>query len=201
MRVEVRPSGVLAVNCYLVSCVLSGEAVVIDPGEDAEAMARFVAGSGARVRRILHTHGHSDHAGGSEALAAHLGVPCAAHGADIDHFRLDPSGRRWERLAHGDHIAFGSEHLEVLHTPGHTPGGVCFLGAGQLFTGDTLFVGAVGRTDLRGASHRQLLSSIQNRLLGLPDDTVVWPGHDYGDTPRSTLGRERRENPFLVDLT
>lgn len=94
----------------------------------------------------------------------------------------------------------GELRLKVLHTPGHTPGGVCYHTPGQVFTGDTLFVGAVGRTDLRGSSMRGLLRSIAERLLPLPDDTVVWPGHDYGVTPQSTLGRERAENPFITEL-
>lgn len=201
VRVEVRPTGALQVNTYLVTCVSTAEAVVIDPGGEPRALAAWIASMGARVGLILHTHGHSDHVGGSEALSSLLGVRCAAHGADIDHFRLDPSGKGWQRLTHGSQVAFGFAGLEVLHTPGHTPGGVCYYGGGQLFTGDTLFVGAVGRTDLPGASLPQLLSSLQNRLLTLPADTVVWPGHDYGDTPTSTLDRERQENPFLTDLS
>lgn len=197
MLVEVRPTGPLQVNTYLVICPETRAAVVIDPGGEAAALAAWIAARDAEVRWILHTHGHGDHVGGSADLAARIGAPCAAHGADIDHFRLDPGGQAWRRLAHGQEVGFGRERLAVLHTPGHTPGGVCYHGGGQLFTGDTLFVGAVGRTDLPGGSFQQLLSSIRHRLGPLPPDTVVWPGHDYGETPSSTLDREWRENPYL----
>jgi glyoxylase-like metal-dependent hydrolase (beta-lactamase superfamily II) len=104
------------------------------------------------------------------------------------------------RLHDGDVLQIGVVEIHVIHTPGHTPGSVCFLVEGNLFTGDTLFVGAVGRTDLIGASLDELLQSLEQKLLPLPGGTVVWPGHDYGDTPFSTLGREMEENPYVTDF-
>ncbi len=99
-------------------------------------------------------------------------------------------------LTDGDIIAIGETELRVIHTPGHSPGSICIYADGNLFTGDTLFVGAVGRTDLAGGSAPTLLSSIREKLYTLPDETIVWPGHDYGEAPASTIGREKAENPF-----
>ena len=97
----------------------------------------------------------------------------------------------------GDHIEVGDVSLEVIHTPGHSPGGICLYGQGHIFTGDTLFVGAIGRTDLPGASYNQFMSSIKERLLSLPPETIVWPGHDYGMKPSSTIDIEKKTNPWL----
>jgi glyoxylase-like metal-dependent hydrolase (beta-lactamase superfamily II) len=99
----------------------------------------------------------------------------------------------------GDELSFGNLKMKFIHTPGHTPGGCCILIDGNLFTGDTLFVGAVGRTDLPGGSFKQLIQSLQDLVKTLPPDTVVWPGHDYGDRPRSTLRREAETNPYIVE--
>ena len=193
--------GVLEVCTYLVRCARTGEAVIIDPGGDEEQLAAWARQSGASVTCVLNTHGHGDHVAGNDALCGLLGVPCALHEADIAHFDLE---RRLTSEIHalrdGDSVPLGEHAIRVLHTPGHTPGGVCYLVDGQVFTGDTLFVGAVGRTDLQGSSLEQLLESIKTRLLPLPGDTVVWPGHDYGETRRSTIEQERAENPYLSDL-
>jgi glyoxylase-like metal-dependent hydrolase (beta-lactamase superfamily II) len=199
VSIEQRVVGPLQVLTYLVRCTSTGEAVIIDPGGEEERLAEWA--SSATVRWILNTHGHGDHVAGNERLSQLLRVPCALHGADIDAFGLASRMTcQLRRLADGDWVHVGKLQIKVLHTPGHTPGGVCFHLPGHLFTGDTLFVGAVGRTDLVGASLKQLLSSIEGQILPLPDATVVWPGHDYGDQPRSTLGRERRENPYITDL-
>jgi glyoxylase-like metal-dependent hydrolase (beta-lactamase superfamily II) len=104
------------------------------------------------------------------------------------------------RLRDGDVLKLGDARVEVIHTPGHTPGSVCFLVEGNLFTGDTLFVGAAGRTDLTGGSLDDLLRSISERLIVLPDDTVIWPGHDYGQTPSSTIAREKAENVYITEF-
>ena len=97
----------------------------------------------------------------------------------------------------GDEITIGDVTLSVIHTPGHSPGGICLLGDGNLFTGDTLFVGAIGRTDFPGSSHSQFMDAIRNKIITLPGDTIVWPGHDYGISPSSTIEKEKKTNPFI----
>jgi len=114
--------------------------------------------------------------------------------------RNNPAGPVDIRLEHGDVLRVGDLKMEVIHTPGHTMGSACFLVSGNHFTGDTLFVGAVGRTDLTGASLDTLLESLEKRLLVLPKDTIIWPGHDYGDTPSPTISREMKENPYITDF-
>ena len=100
----------------------------------------------------------------------------------------------------GDRLPVGQVEFTVLHTPGHTPGGICLYTPGHLFTGDTLFVDNAGRTDLPGSSLQQLVDSIQHKILPLPDDTIIWPGHDYGDTPTSTLAQQKSDNPYITDF-
>lgn len=205
--------GEYLVNTYLVICSDTKQAVIIDPAGEEDRLARWVAEEGAVVKYILNTHGHPDHTLANRALSSMLGAPTAMHGDDVDFFAsaegrqvageqlgLAPPDPADIRLAHGDRLAVGGLEIEVIHTPGHSPGSVCFLVDGNLFTGDTLFVGAVGRTDLGGASLDALLLSLEERLLVLPDEVVVWPGHDYGDTPTSTLGREKKENPYITDF-
>ena len=200
-RIGQRAVGPLQVFTYLVQCKATGEAVIIDPGGDEESLAQWAVDEGADVKLVLNTHGHGDHVAGNEQLCALLDVGCALLGEEVDFFglerTLDCSVRR---LQDGEQVQVGKLSLAVRHTPGHTPGGVCFYTPGHLFTGDTLFVGAVGRTDLQGSSVRALMESIRGQILPLDDETVVWPGHDYGDTPTSTVGRERAENPFITDL-
>jgi hydroxyacylglutathione hydrolase len=201
LRIGQRAVGPLQVFTYLVQCEATGEAVIIDPGGAEEALARWAEAEGARVTLVCNTHGHGDHVAGNERLCGLLGVGCALLGEEVDFFRLERSLTcEVRRLRHGERVAVGEASLEVRHTPGHTPGGVCYHAPGHLFTGDTLFVGAVGRTDLQGSSMRALLDSIRREILSLDDETVVWPGHDYGDTPTSTVGRERAQNPFITDL-
>jgi glyoxylase-like metal-dependent hydrolase (beta-lactamase superfamily II) len=113
---------------------------------------------------------------------------------------MDESGPADVRVQDGDELTFGDVTMKFIHTPGHTPGACCILIDNNLFTGDTLFVGAVGRTDLPGASFDQLLASLQTKIITLPPDTIVWPGHDYGDRPRSTVGHEAKSNPYITDF-
>ncbi len=142
-----------------------------------------------------------------------LSVPVGLHEADDEFFSvkevrektskelgLPPPDPADLRLKDGDVIEAGTLRIEVIHTPGHTPGSVCFLINGNLFTGDTLFVGAVGRTDLPGGSLDILLKSLEQKLMTLPKETIVWPGHDYGETPATTIGREIKENPYITDF-
>lgn len=201
LRIGQRAVGPLQVFTYLVQCTATGEAVIIDPGGDEESLAQWAADEGATVRLVLNTHGHGDHVAGNERLCALLDVGCALLAEEVDFFGLEQKlDCPIRRLENGEEVRVGKLSLAVRHTPGHTPGGVCFYTPGQLFTGDTLFVGAVGRTDLQGSSMRALLTSIRDQILPLDDETVVWPGHDYGDTPTSTVGRERAQNPFITDL-
>lgn len=199
VRIGQRLTGPLQVWTYLVQCPRTQQAVLIDPGGQEQMLADWVQEEGAQVQLILNTHGHGDHVAGNAVLSERLGVACALHHRDIDHFDLQ-SRFPVRPLESGERLRVGDLEIAVLHTPGHTPGGVCYLVEGNVFTGDTLFVGAVGRTDLEGSSLEQLLQSIEEQLLTLPPETVVWPGHDYGEASRSTIGEERRENPYITDL-
>jgi glyoxylase-like metal-dependent hydrolase (beta-lactamase superfamily II) len=189
------------------------EAVVIDPAGEEERILDLLREEGLKGKYILNTHGHPDHVLGNERVKEALGVPVCLHGAGQDFFcnsdvrqrtaaelGLSCDVRADIRLQDGDVLEVGELRAEVIHTPGHTPGSVCFLIAGNLFTGDTLFVGAAGRTDLIGGSLDTLLESIETRLLVLPRETVIHPGHDYGETPTSTIGREMEENIYITDF-
>jgi glyoxylase-like metal-dependent hydrolase (beta-lactamase superfamily II) len=207
------PVGPLEVFTYLVLCPLSKEAVFIDPAGEEERLAELAATEGAKIKYILNTHGHSDHVLANQGLKARLGALTCMHGDDVAFFAREEIQKATTRelglpppdpvdmnLSDGDTLQIGRLSVEVIHTPGHTPGSVCFLVRGNLFTGDTLFVGAVGRTDLTGSSLDILLKSLEERLLVLPPKTIVWPGHDYGETPFSTIGREMEENPYITDF-
>lgn len=174
--------------CYLVGCENTREALVIDPGGDVEAILSAAAAQDLTITTIVNTHGHGDHTAGNAGLKARTGARILIHARDADR-GLPVDGH----LTDGERIRVGDLALEVIHTPGHTPGGVCLYADGNLFTGDTLFVGDSGRTDLPGGDRPTLGASIR-RLMTLPEDTVVWPGHDYGPTPSSTLGWEKRHN-------
>ncbi|GAB6905338.1 Beta-lactamase domain protein [Desulfosarcina cetonica] len=207
------PLGPFQVNTYIVICHQRGQAIIIDPAADPQTIIDTLDAQGAVASRILNTHGHPDHLLANAALRRALDIPVYMHAADSGLFADDPGIRLLEQqtgltvdtiadrpLNDGQILRLGATPLEVLHTPGHTPGGCCFLVDGQLFTGDTLFVGDAGRTDLEGGSLDQLIHSIETRLLPLPDTTVIWPGHDYGTTPTSTLAREKQENPYITDF-
>jgi hydroxyacylglutathione hydrolase len=201
------------VNTYLVICPETHEAAVIDPAGQPERILALAKEAGARVVMILDTHGHADHVQANAALKAACGAPVYMHTAD-DFFFNDPQIREEiegelglpcappadRLLTDGEILELGRLKIEVLHTPGHTPGSVCYRIGGHLFTGDTLFVGDVGRTDLVGGSLDRLLESLATKIIDLPPETVVWPGHDYGETPTSTIGRERAENPYITDF-
>jgi glyoxylase-like metal-dependent hydrolase (beta-lactamase superfamily II) len=172
MIVEQMLVGPMAVFCYIVGCEQTREGVLIDR-------------TGARI--VMH-----------EADVRLFDLPSAKIMASQMGFRASPPTDL--KVKDGDRIRFGNESLEVIHTPGHTPGSMCLYGKKNLFTGDTLFVGAVGRTDLPGGSFDVLLQSLKHKIMPLPDDTIVWPGHDYGETPASTIGREKQTNPYLTDF-
>lgn len=199
----------MAVCCYVLGCEETKKGVVIDPGGDEEAILALCRQEGLTIEYIIATHGHPDHVCGIRALKEATGARIVMHGDDEAFFNRPEVHHYFSMLGleqappadilvkDGDLITFGNESLRVLHTPGHTPGGICLYdGAHNVFTGDTLFVGAVGRTDFPGGDMAQFMKAIRTKLLVLPDDTVVWPGHGYGGS-RSTIGAEKRSNPFI----
>ena len=207
------PTGDFEVFTYVLACPETREAAVIDPAGDPEKILSVLSGEELQARYILNTHGHPDHILANQRLKEALSIPVCMHRMDADFF-TDPGtqelickelGLSCEpavdvKLEDGQSLELGKLRIRVIHTPGHTPGSACFLVQGNLFTGDTLFVGAAGRTDIPGASLEALLASIRDKLLVLPRETVVWPGHDYGDTPTSTIGREMEENIYITDF-
>ncbi|MFC1884400.1 MBL fold metallo-hydrolase [Thermodesulfobacteriota bacterium] len=205
--------GPFQVFAYIVSCPKTREAVIIDPGGDEERLSSLISDEDLKVKYILNTHGHMDHVAANTELKKMFDAPVCMHEADDDFFSKGDGKMSSERelglpapepadirLKHGDVLEVGEMKVKVIHTPGHTPGSVCFLVHGNLFTGDTLFVGAVGRTDLTGSSFEDLLKSIKEEIVTLPKDTKVWPGHDYGEMPSSTIAWEKDENPYISDF-
>ena len=174
--------------CYLVGCEKTRAALVIDPGADAEKIAGEATNLKLKIELIVNTHGHGDHTAAGPRLKAMTGAKIVMHALDA---AAVPETDL--RLSGDGELALGALTFKVFHTPGHTPGGICLYAEGQLFTGDTLFVGDSGRTDLPGG-HRPTLGASIRRLMTLPEDTVVWPGHDYGPSPSSTIGWEKRHN-------
>ncbi len=197
--------GPLQVNCFILADEKSKEAVVIDPGDDAADILKVIRDKGLTVRYIVNTHGHFDHVGANKAVKVATGAEIVMHEADAP--LLDDAadqaivfGVRVENqlspdrlVKDGDVIKAGEVELKVLHTPGHSPGGISLLEKGMVFTGDALFAGSIGRTDFPGGDLMTLITGIKKKLLTLPDDTKVFSGHG----PASTIGEERQENPFL----
>ena len=174
--------------CYIAGCENTRQALVIDPGPDVERVVSVAEKENLEIVTIVNTHGHGDHTAGNAKLKSLTGAKIVIHELDGDGY---PGAD--VRLSDEETLQLGEISVEVIHTPGHTPGGICLHAQGNLFTGDTLFVGDSGRTDLPGGDRPSLGKSIR-RLMELPDHTVVWPGHDYGPTPSSTIGWEKRHN-------
>jgi hydroxyacylglutathione hydrolase len=222
---EIIPVGLLQCNCSILGDRASGEAIVVDPGDDVDRILEILRRHGLKVRAIVSTHTHIDHVGGLAALHRATGSPVMIHEADIGLYKALDMQAQWlgiptpeviqikDFVREGDALHWGGYQAQVLHTPGHTPGSISLIvGAGgpgsaaathaptppdshaaRLIAGDTLFQGSIGRTDLPGGSFPQIIASIREKLLTLPDDLIVYPGH--GDT--TTIGSEREFNPFL----
>lgn len=203
--IEVAP---LDVNCFVLGCEETGEGIVVDPGGDADRIADLVARHGLKIRYVLNTHGHFDHVGANRQMVERYKAPLLIHRDDAELLQLVKSvSQRYgipggenspvpnDYLVDGQEISFGTCCLKVLHTPGHTQGGCCFYFEQEkrVITGDTLFADSIGRTDLPGGSHEQLLSSIRSKLFTLPDDVTAYPGHG----PATTIGYEKQNNPYF----
>ncbi|KPJ59644.1 MAG: MBL fold metallo-hydrolase [Latescibacteria bacterium DG_63] len=197
--------GELATNCYIVGCATTGEGMVIDPGGDAEAILYAIEDMKLDIRTILNTHGHIDHIRANTEMKEATGAELVIHeydasmlvdsAANLSSFAasavVSPPADRL--LREGDRVKVGSMLFDVLHTPGHTAGGISLVWESIVFSGDTLFAGSIGRTDFPGGSLELLLHSIRTKLLTLPSTTTVLPGHG----PNTTIGDERKWNPFL----
>jgi glyoxylase-like metal-dependent hydrolase (beta-lactamase superfamily II) len=208
-----RVSGPFHLNTWILACNKTREAVIIDPGGPAGLLADLIREKDLILVRLLHTHGHADHFFSTPSFKKQFPVPSCLHAADDDFFK-DPAVQEktrkavglpppWPadiRLGHADQIFFGTTRLTVIHTPGHTPGSVCFSCQDRLFTGDTLFVGEAGRTDLPGGDLPRMINSIRTRILVLDRKTIIHPGHHHGGCPVSTLEREIKDNIYITDF-
>lgn len=205
---EVLPVGMLACNCSVLGDESTGEAIVVDPGDDIQQVQRVLSKHHLRAKYIVATHAHIDHVGGIEQLKRATGAAVLMHAADIPLYKNLALQAQWlgvetpaltdvdQLLKEGESFGCGALKLEVLHTPGHSPGSLSLHLPGEhrrILSGDTLFQGSIGRTDLWGGSLEQILRSIRDRLLVFPDETPVFPGHGLP----TTIGEERERNPFL----
>jgi len=226
---EILPVGMLQCNCHVVGDSVTREAVVIDPGDDVNAVLEIIKRHGLKVRAILITHAHIDHVGGLKKMRQATGAPVLMHQADLLLYQAMELQAQFLRVAtpeitdvdeflsEGKSIKWGNYEIRVMHTPGHSEGSVCLYlpreakvildstspnisgsvrEPGLLFAGDTLFEGSIGRTDLWGGSMEEIMRSLKTKVLALPDETIVFPGHG-GET---TIGAERETNPFLQGI-
>lgn len=201
--------GHFAVFCYLIGDEEAQEGLFIDPADEADYLLREARKNGVnKIRYIVNTHSHVDHVMGNAEMKKKTGAQIVLHEAEAPYltrtppdlltmFQATPSPPADILVKEGDVIKVGTVGLKVLHTPGHSPGGMSLYMDGMVFTGDTLFVGSVGRTDFPGSSWEMMEASIRRKLYTLPGDTIVFPGHNYGSTPSSTIQYEKRHNPFV----
>jgi glyoxylase-like metal-dependent hydrolase (beta-lactamase superfamily II) len=201
--------GAFRENCYIVGSKQTGEAICVDPGDEPDEIRALARDLKLKITKIACSHGHLDHIMAVRALKEETGAPFLLHRADLDIARgmpisaLQLLGRQEPPtpepdvfLAEGDDVEVPGLSLKVIHTPGHTPGSICLYTDGLLFSGDTLFQGSIGRFDLPGGSFERLMISIMSRLMPLPDETIVRPGH----MDQTTIGYERRNNPFVQQI-
>ena len=207
MILETFPVGPLQCNCTILGDEETREAIIVDPGDEITRIHRRLTELGLKLKQIIITHAHIDHVGGALKLKALTGAPIYLNEADLPLLEMMSAQAAWlgietpetappdEGLVDGRQVGLPSYPAQVIHTPGHTQGSVClhFAPMRMVLAGDTLFAGSIGRTDLPGGNFEQIIDSIQSRLLGLPEETRVIPGHG----PATTIGSERRSNPFL----
>ena len=204
---EILPVGTLQCNCSIIGDETTHEAMIIDPGDDIEDVLAIIRKHNLQVKQIVVTHAHIDHVGGAMKLRAATGAPILLNQNDYELLKILDVQAAWIRvpspgkveidqnIGQSDTVKAGSLTANVLFTPGHTEGSVClyFPSEKKLIAGDTLFAGSIGRTDLPGGSFEKIINSLHDKLLTLPDETVVIPGHG----PATTIGEERENNPFL----
>jgi glyoxylase-like metal-dependent hydrolase (beta-lactamase superfamily II) len=199
----------MQVFSYVVYDIYTNDCAVIDPSTEPEKILKTLDQNNLNLKAVINTHGHPDHVCGNSYILKNIKAPLYIHKKDA-YLLGKISSRLFSRALGGksspspdyfvednDIIESGSFSFEVIHTPGHTPGGICLFTDKNLFTGDTLFTGDVGRTDLPGASYEELVNSVKNRLFTLAPDTVVWPGHNYSEDKYSTIEKEKRTNPYI----
>ncbi|MDK2823139.1 MAG: hydroxyacylglutathione hydrolase [Clostridia bacterium] len=207
MKIKILTVGPIETNCYIVVCPQTKEAVIIDPGDEGGKIVEAISSLDINVKYIINTHGHHDHIQANKEVKEATNAQILIHASDaqmltnplknLSHYlglkTTEPAADR--QLQDGDSIEFGNIVFKVLHTPGHTPGCICLYNEAEkiCFTGDTLFNGSVGRTDLPGGNYKTLMNSLREKLVNLPNDVVIYPGHG----PKSTIREEKAINPFL----
>ncbi len=194
---------------YLIGCPETREAAIVDPAWDVPALLTLAQASDLKIAGILLTHGHPDHVNGLEELLKATDAKVYLHNQEVGFLKevaaffgmsVDFMHRRssnFKTVSDGEEILIGRLPLRFLHTPGHTPGSQCFLVGGNLVSGDTLFINACGRVDLPGSDPEKMWHSLTHKLGVLSDDTILYPGHNYADRPKATMGEQKRENPYL----
>lgn len=199
MKIKRIPAGIYAANCYIIIDDETKDAVVMDPGGEADDLIKAVKDEGAKVKYILLTHGHADHTGAVVKLKEEFKAPLCINEED---YKMAIKGKEMygsingkidKYINQGDVFKVGNMKIECIHTPGHTPGGVCFLIEDCIFTGDTLFAGSIGRTDFPGGDFESIIKSIREKLMILDNEIKVFPGHGL----QSSIGQEKAHNPFL----
>ncbi len=200
--------GSMGVCSYIIGCEKTKEAAIVDPGGEEKLLLGELENLGLHLKYIIATHGHPDHVCGNACIKEQTGADIVMHKDDAEFFSqseakeyfsmfgMTPSPPPDMCVSEGDTLEIGTVKCEIIHTPGHTPGGMCLYMPPHLITGDTLFVGGVGRTDFPGGAHATLMKSIKERIFPLPGQTIIWPGHGYGGL-QSTVAEEKHSNPFL----